>query len=274
LSGSLEGGGGIGGLLATYDVDDSKSYIYFYDANGNVGQLVDRSDGSLDARYEYDAYGNTIASAGDYADDNPLRFSTKYFDGELDYAETTNDGLYYFGYRYYSPRLGRWSNRDLVGELAGYNLFTYVGNGPQRAVDPFGLTEKDCVYPEPPPLEEKWVPSTQAASCRHEVDIWNPWTRWLCADEDGYYQIDPNCRWGRVVRGLVTTGLLERKVYQQLKHRLGPDCADCCPEWPDKKVSLSGNVQAETTWTRNKGSFLSIGGLRVLLLLELEKRAV
>ena len=116
---SLDEAGGIGGLLATYDADSSKSYVYFHDANGNVGQLIDRADGSIDAKYEYDAYGNVIASGGDYADDNPFRFSTKYFDAELDYADTTNDGLYYFGYRYYSPRLGRWLRRDPVGESGG-----------------------------------------------------------------------------------------------------------------------------------------------------------
>jgi RHS repeat-associated protein len=164
---SIGAAGGIGGLLATYDVDDSKSYIYFYDATldtrpalpalagfasdaaarraalqgraYNVGQLVDRSDGSPDARYEYDAYGNTIASGGDYADNNPFRFSTKYYDAELDYAETTNDGLYYFGYRYYSPRLGRWLHRDPLGEAGGLNLNAYVANAPSIGVDALGL---------------------------------------------------------------------------------------------------------------------------------------
>ncbi|MCP4109682.1 MAG: hypothetical protein GY749_29880 [Desulfobacteraceae bacterium] len=33
---------------------------YFYDANGNVGQLVNATDGSIAAHYEYDPFGNII----------------------------------------------------------------------------------------------------------------------------------------------------------------------------------------------------------------------
>ena len=36
------------------------------------------------------------------------RFSTKYYDAEAD--------LYYYGYRYYSPSLGRWISRDPIKE--------------------------------------------------------------------------------------------------------------------------------------------------------------
>ena len=36
------------------------------------------------------------------------RFSTKYYDAETD--------LYYYGYRYYSPSLGRWISRDPITE--------------------------------------------------------------------------------------------------------------------------------------------------------------
>ncbi len=38
--GFLQAAGGIGGLLAVYDADASDGYVYFHDANGNVGQLV------------------------------------------------------------------------------------------------------------------------------------------------------------------------------------------------------------------------------------------
>ena len=42
---------------------------------------------------------------------NPFRFSTKYTDDETD--------LVYYGYRYYSPALGRWMSRDPIGEVDG-----------------------------------------------------------------------------------------------------------------------------------------------------------
>ncbi len=106
LSQSIQGAGGIGGLLAT--IDGSSTYYYQYDANGNVGQLVNGSDGSIAAHYEYDPFGNLNYSTGAYAEDNPFRFSTKFFDTETE--------LYYYGHRYYSNTLGRWLNRDPIGE--------------------------------------------------------------------------------------------------------------------------------------------------------------
>ncbi len=141
LSGSLEGAGGIGGLLALQDtrgtgpqVNDYK-YIYFYDANGNVGQLADIrattwSTDVLTARYEYSPFGKLLSSEGTYADANPFRFSTKYFDVET--------GLSYYGYRYYNAQLGRWVNRDPIGESGGNNVYEFACSRPTDTIDPFG----------------------------------------------------------------------------------------------------------------------------------------
>ncbi|MBN2446291.1 MAG: hypothetical protein JXO22_06185, partial [Phycisphaerae bacterium] len=74
LSNSLEGAGGIGGLLAQQDPDDPNDpndtagdYVYTYDANGNVGQLLDVTtwdpndpNTAIAAHYEYDPYGNRV----------------------------------------------------------------------------------------------------------------------------------------------------------------------------------------------------------------------
>ena len=82
---------------------------------GNVSGLVDSADGSLDAKYEYGAFGEPLRVGGTaIADDNPFRFSTKYLD--------TESGLIYYGFRYYSPSLGRFLNRDPLGEEGGQNL--------------------------------------------------------------------------------------------------------------------------------------------------------
>jgi RHS repeat-associated protein len=119
---SLEGAGGIGGLLAVQTI--SASYAYFYDGNGNATELSDLSAGSaaasLVAHYEYDGYGYVLASSGTFVATNPFRFSTKYFDNET--------GLGYWGERYYRPELGRWMNRDPIGETGGHNLYTYAQN--------------------------------------------------------------------------------------------------------------------------------------------------
>jgi len=121
---------------------------YFYEANGNVGQLMDATDTdniTLAAHYEYDPYGNTIASSGLYASSNPYRFSTKWFDDELDYPNTSSDGLYYYGYRYYLLRLGRWISRDPLGFLApgGKHTASVVRQAALRRQDAYPFTSNN-----------------------------------------------------------------------------------------------------------------------------------
>ncbi|MCP4351003.1 MAG: RHS repeat-associated core domain-containing protein, partial [Desulfobacterales bacterium] len=132
LSQSLQGAGGIGGLIATLDNSVSVVYYYFYDANGNVGQLVNASDGSIAAHYEYDPFGNIIKAEGEYKDSNPYRFSTKYIDSET--------GLIYYVFRYLSTDLGRWLNRDPLGEEGGINLYGFIQNDPLNHIDPYGMS--------------------------------------------------------------------------------------------------------------------------------------
>jgi RHS repeat-associated protein len=48
-------------------------------------------------------------------------------------------GLYYFGARYYSPEIGRWTQRDPVGEADDLNLYLYVGDDPVGSMDMWGL---------------------------------------------------------------------------------------------------------------------------------------
>ena len=132
LSQTLQGAGGIGGLLCMANANTS--YYYLYDANGNVTQLVNAADGSIAAHYEYDPFGNFTAKSGPYADANPFRFSTKYFDADT--------GQYDFGLRDYSAKLGRWTSRDPIGEQGGANLYVFVDDDPINEVDPYGMRSR------------------------------------------------------------------------------------------------------------------------------------
>jgi RHS repeat-associated protein len=86
--------------------------------------------GYLSATYRYDPYGRTIAQAGPMAQTNRYRFSSK------EYHEPS--GLYYYGYRFYSPELQRWLNRDPIAENGGINLYRFVDNKPNGKIDPDG----------------------------------------------------------------------------------------------------------------------------------------
>ena len=135
LSGTLQGAGGVGGLL--YLTIDGMPYIPTYDNNGNVTRYLD-ANGDTVAQYTYDAFGNTISKTGPLADFFRHRFSTKYFDVET--------GLYYYGYRFYHPILMRWLNRDPAGEMDGGNLYSFVHNRATYCFDKFGLYRWVAIY--------------------------------------------------------------------------------------------------------------------------------
>ncbi|OGV41195.1 MAG: hypothetical protein A2X46_07540 [Lentisphaerae bacterium GWF2_57_35] len=134
LSGALQGAGGIGGLLCASLGGPGSPNTVFYssDANGNIVDLTD-SNGALVAHYEYDPYGNTLRAEGAEASINPYRFSSKYADEET--------ALYYYGFRFYSPEMGRWLSRDPIQERGGLNLYRFIRNNSINAIDRLGQTE-------------------------------------------------------------------------------------------------------------------------------------
>ena len=127
---SSQGAGGVAGLLM---VNAGSGGIHFpaYDLNGNVMGLVKAANGTISTRYEYGPFGEVFCSVGELAGENPFQFSTKYTDFETD--------LVYYGYRYYSPDLGRWISRDPIEEQGGFNLYAFVNNDPINKIDALGL---------------------------------------------------------------------------------------------------------------------------------------
>ncbi len=154
VSTTLHGAGGVGGLLLIDDESTSKRYYPIYDGSRNIVGLYDQA-GALVASYEYDAFGRVILqSSGDYSDDNPFRFSTKYTDDET--------GLVYYGHRYYEPELGRFINRDPIEEDGGLNLYGFVGNNPVNFYDYLGMDlgpppNDDHVNEEPDPRDYQFI---------------------------------------------------------------------------------------------------------------------
>jgi RHS repeat-associated protein len=134
LSGSLQGAGGIGGLLRSVNTTANRELrtenTFHYDSNGNVILLTD-TQGRESARYAYDAFGKTLTATGPAARGNRYRFSTKPVEVE--------SGLVYYGYRYYDPVTGRWPSRDPIEEQGGVNVYGMVGNDVVSQTDLIGL---------------------------------------------------------------------------------------------------------------------------------------
>ena len=134
LSGTMQGAGGVGGLLAVFSPSaiNSQPSTHFVanDGNGNVTMLVNAANGTESARYEYGPFAEPLRMTGPMAKINPIRFSTQYAD------DVTGDIKYLF--RDYTAGTGRWPNRDPIGERGGMNLYGFVGGNPISRVDRLG----------------------------------------------------------------------------------------------------------------------------------------
>ena len=140
LSGTLQGAGGVGGLLGVATA--GRMYAVCTEVNGNVMGLVDGQTGQLVARWDYDPFGNLVTdwyAPGVTSATCPIRFSSKYLDPDL--------GWYYYGYRYYEPESGRWAGRDPIGIDGGLNLYGMVANDTVNQLDVLGLTISIRVEP-------------------------------------------------------------------------------------------------------------------------------
>jgi len=175
LSGTMEGAGGIGGLLARshgYSGGTgawSTHHAYHADGGGNITALV-ASNQTLSATYKYDPYGRSVSTSGSMAAANTQRFSSK----EI----VASTGFYYYGYRFYDPEHQRWLNRDPIGEDGGANLFGFVRNQPHNLIDPDGRhwvspgAPPPSIYPLPPPIYP--LPPTVPPIPNHPSPIWTP----------------------------------------------------------------------------------------------------
>jgi len=85
---------------------------------------------------EYYPYGGTAVWAARSEVQGRYKF-VRYSGKERDAT-----GLYYYGYRYYQPWLGRWLSADPAGTVDGLNLYAMVRNNPMTLVDELGLRGK------------------------------------------------------------------------------------------------------------------------------------
>ena len=166
LSGTIQGAGGVGGLLAVSR--NGQFYFPTFDNNGNITKYIDES-GSVVAAYEYDDFGRTISLSGPLADFFCHRFSTKYYDSET--------CLYDYGIRNYSPNLCIWLNRDLIEEEGGVNLYLFCDNNCMQKFDKLGATTAGHVlesfFAKTDAKQKLWVMGERDAYTAI-VRKWNP----------------------------------------------------------------------------------------------------
>jgi RHS repeat-associated protein len=113
---------------------DPQGRMFFYhnDVLGSPALITDE-DGKITQRYLFEPFGSILASKG--KNDNHFTFTGKEYDLE--------SGLFYFGARYYDPKIGRFITEDLAEpdyeNPQSLNRYIYALNNPLKYVDPDGL---------------------------------------------------------------------------------------------------------------------------------------
>jgi len=112
------------------------NYYYSKDHMGSIREMTDAS-GNVQVGYKYDPYGRVVQLQGSLASD--FQYAGYYVHAP--------SGLNLTMHRAYDANLGRWINRDPIGESGGINLYAYVNNSTINLTDPYGTDGKDPNYP-------------------------------------------------------------------------------------------------------------------------------
>jgi RHS repeat-associated protein len=110
-----------------YSLHDAMDPVAICDAGGTVQE-----------RFNYSAFGQRrVMDVGFTDKTNGTEKAWNWeFHGEFSDGAS---GLHNYGYRYYSPVLGRWLGRDPIGEIHGHNLQVAYANNAINGIDVIGL---------------------------------------------------------------------------------------------------------------------------------------
>ena len=116
-------------LLLIGSVQAKEVHYYYTDPQGTVLAKADKN-GNIISRYDYAPYGRAVSG---------VSTAGPGYTGHMNDPAT---GLIYMQARYYDPEVGRFLSVDpvgpVMGEIAYFNRFSYVGDNPISRVDPFG----------------------------------------------------------------------------------------------------------------------------------------
>ncbi|ODS24627.1 hypothetical protein AB835_02545 [Candidatus Endobugula sertula] len=115
------------------DAIANRQWRYSLDDHLGSSHLELDDSGNILTKEEYYAYGGTAVRTAKST--REVKYKTIRYSGK----ERDSSGLYYYGYRYYQPWLGRWLNTDPAGTVDGLNVYRMVRNNPVRFFDKKGL---------------------------------------------------------------------------------------------------------------------------------------
>ena len=118
-----------------HDKDNYEKMQFFYHPDHlGSSSYITNLDGEVAQHIEYVPFGEVFIEERNNTWNTPYLFNAKEFDEET--------GMYYYGARYYEPRLGLWMSTDPLGGKKPMNSsYTYGLNNPLKYIDPTGLDD-------------------------------------------------------------------------------------------------------------------------------------
>jgi len=245
LSGTMDGAGGVGGLLMICNFQSPIGHHFAaYDGNGNIVALVSAANGTETARYEFGPFGESIRITGPAAALNPLRFSTKRTDNSTDCV--------LYEYRVYSPSTGRWGRRDPIWE-PGFELVSQRPKSRDEALVERVRSALDSLQA----VDPKLITGIKKRLGRIGFD---PWKSRESVNLYSFVNEDP-------VNHIDLLGLEDKKGKDNKK------CQKCCEKQPnpDKELfktaadTLSGAIAEADDWPSSKAK-AAAQMVRILIL--------
>ena len=115
-----------------HDKDNyEKMQFYYHPDHLGSSSYITNLDGEVSQHIEYVPFGEVFIEERNNTWNTPYLFNAKEFDEET--------GMYYYGARYYEPRLSLWMSCDPLQERkAGFTTYAYCENNPVKLFDPDG----------------------------------------------------------------------------------------------------------------------------------------
>ena len=112
--------------------DYEKMQFYYHPDHLGSSSYITNLDGEVAQHIEYVPFGEVFIEERNNTWNTPYLFNAKEFDEEM--------GLYYYGARYYEPRLSLWMSTDPLEEkYPNVNSYAYCHNNPILLVDKTGM---------------------------------------------------------------------------------------------------------------------------------------
>ncbi len=117
--------------VPTENVDYEKLQYYYHSDHLGSASYITNLDGEVVQHIEYVPFGEVFIEERNNTWNTPFLFNGKELDEET--------GLYYYGARYYNPRISLWYGVDPLAEKYPHeDPYCYVGNNPLIYIDPDG----------------------------------------------------------------------------------------------------------------------------------------